>query len=228
MRRRHTRKGSGTDQRVAGRERLLRSALKLFATAGFDGASIRKIARGAGLSLGLIRKHFGSKAGLRAAVDQLVLGEMRSLYESHLSVPISADPADWAQRVVDFTRREQDTLLYLRFALLNPRADSQALFDAYHEIQVNFIRALKDQGRLAKGADERWAAFLLMFIQIGVLVIWPYATKVLGRSLFDPRIVMERNRAFVTVLHHGLLKAKRRSGLPRRNRRSQSSKPNTR
>ena len=49
-------------------------ALRLFAARGPDAVTVRQIAAAAGVSPGLVLHHFGSKAGLREAVDQHVLG----------------------------------------------------------------------------------------------------------------------------------------------------------
>ncbi len=52
------------------RQRLLESALVVFAEHGFDGATTRDIAAHAGVNLGLVQYHFGGKEQLwRAAVD---------------------------------------------------------------------------------------------------------------------------------------------------------------
>ncbi|HEY3904198.1 MAG TPA: helix-turn-helix domain-containing protein, partial [Streptosporangiaceae bacterium] len=48
-------------------------ALRLFAEHGPGAVSVRQIAAAAGVSPGLIVHHFGSKDGLREAVDQYVL-----------------------------------------------------------------------------------------------------------------------------------------------------------
>ncbi len=55
---------------LTARARIRDAALRLFAERGVDGASIRDIAAEAGVSLGLVRHHFGSKEALRAACDE--------------------------------------------------------------------------------------------------------------------------------------------------------------
>jgi AcrR family transcriptional regulator len=50
------------------RDRLLGAALAAFAAVGFEAASTRAIAADAGVKQGLVRHHFGSKAGLFAEV----------------------------------------------------------------------------------------------------------------------------------------------------------------
>lgn len=49
------------------RRKILVAASALFADNGYEGASVRQIASGAGVSLGMIRHYFGSKEGLYRA-----------------------------------------------------------------------------------------------------------------------------------------------------------------
>ena len=49
------------------RQRILDAGARLFAQGGFEGVSVRQIARGANVSLGMIRHYFGSKDGLYRA-----------------------------------------------------------------------------------------------------------------------------------------------------------------
>jgi len=57
-----------TDDRGAGRDAILDAGEELFADKGFAGTSLRALARAAGTSQALIHHHFGTKAGLWAAV----------------------------------------------------------------------------------------------------------------------------------------------------------------
>ena len=66
------------------RDEIAASALVCFARDGFD-VSLRAVAAEAGVSAALIVHHFGSKQGLRDAVDDVVLGvaeEKLRLYEA--------------------------------------------------------------------------------------------------------------------------------------------------
>ncbi len=57
-----------TDPGAATRAALVEAARRVFARAGFDGASVRRITGEAGVNLGAITYHFGSKRGLYDAV----------------------------------------------------------------------------------------------------------------------------------------------------------------
>jgi len=61
------------------RARIREAALKHFAEEGYERASIRVIARTAGVSHSALRQHFGSKSELRAACDDHVRETLRGL-----------------------------------------------------------------------------------------------------------------------------------------------------
>jgi TetR/AcrR family transcriptional regulator, regulator of cefoperazone and chloramphenicol sensitivity len=62
---------------LATRARIRDAAMAAFAEQGYRGATMRGIAAVAGLSLGLVQHHFGTKDGLRAACDERVLELVR-------------------------------------------------------------------------------------------------------------------------------------------------------
>src|SRR5262245_41517163 len=55
------------------RQALIRAALKLFGSKGFDGTSTREIAAAANANIGSIAYHFGGKEGLRAACADFIV-----------------------------------------------------------------------------------------------------------------------------------------------------------
>ena len=74
--------GDQTD--LTTRARIRNAALVEFARHGFKGATIRGIARTAGVSSGLVQHHFGTKEGLQRACDTYVLDTLRSSREEGL------------------------------------------------------------------------------------------------------------------------------------------------
>lgn len=62
------------------RRRILEAALDLFAAHGYEGASTRQIAEGAGVNLPAIQYYFGSKEGLyRAIIEDIVADTERHM-----------------------------------------------------------------------------------------------------------------------------------------------------
>ncbi len=65
----------------ATRQKVLDAAGVLFAEHGVDGTSIREVARGAGVSLGLVHHYFGNKDGLYQASIEAMYAELDPLRE---------------------------------------------------------------------------------------------------------------------------------------------------
>ena len=65
----------------ATRARILHSALQLFSAHGIDGASIRDVAKGAGVSLAMVHHYFGSKDELHRAVIHSMYAELATMRE---------------------------------------------------------------------------------------------------------------------------------------------------
>lgn len=69
--------GVGEPLDAGTRDRLLGAARRVFALEGYAGASIRRITGEAGVNLGAVTYHFGSKEGLYHAVLEEVLTPLR-------------------------------------------------------------------------------------------------------------------------------------------------------
>ena len=63
------------------KEKILSSALELFANYGYNGVSTNKIAKEAGVSEGLIFRHFKNKEGLLNDILQLAFEKAANIYE---------------------------------------------------------------------------------------------------------------------------------------------------
>lgn len=85
-------------------ENILKAALKLFATEGYASTSTSKVAKAAGVSEGLIFRHFGNKEGLLKAIlehahesgkhmmaDIVMTSDPAVLVEKMLELPFNID-----------------------------------------------------------------------------------------------------------------------------------------
>jgi AcrR family transcriptional regulator len=89
-----TRQQSSTQhafQDLTARARIRDAALQHFADEGFARATIRDIARTAGVSPGLVRHHFGSKEALRDACDAYVAEALRVVNDDSLAASRDGD-----------------------------------------------------------------------------------------------------------------------------------------
>jgi hypothetical protein len=82
------------------KELILETALRLFADEGFDTTSTSKIAREAGVSEGLIFRHFLNKEGLMDAVLDLCEVRMNPHIEA---IAEEIDPRKRIQKIIDLT-----------------------------------------------------------------------------------------------------------------------------
>ncbi|MBW2282462.1 MAG: TetR/AcrR family transcriptional regulator, partial [Deltaproteobacteria bacterium] len=123
-----SRSGSGTPDT---RERILEAALQAFAEKGFDGASTREIAGRAGVPLGLIQYHFGSKQKLwQAAVDR-AFGEINRGLDG--SMPQALDEES------EVARMRAGIRAHVHYTALHPE----------------FSRLMHDEGK-RRGPRMRW------------------------------------------------------------------------
>ncbi len=196
-------------ENLTGKQRLLLSAMKLFGERGFDGVSVRDIAADANVSVGLIKHHYGSKEGLRQAVDEYFISRFEAFYgndEQHvedLSGPEFLSTVDsWVASVADewpvFSR-------YFRRALLEETQWGAALFERYYGIVRGSIDRLDAQGKIRPEVDRLWLPFLFMFLETGTLLMDPYIEKVLGRSGYDPELWQRRYRSYTSMIARGVM-----------------------
>ena len=117
------------------RRRILETALDLFAAQGYEGASTRQIAEGAGVNLPAIQYYFGNKEGLyRAIIDDIT-----ALTDRHM-----AALAERVRAALDAPETPRETLAALLCEMLETfvvlvtsgtQVESRRLFFARAEIE---------------------------------------------------------------------------------------------
>ncbi len=194
---------------LSGKERLLLSAMKLFGESGFDGVSVRDIATDANVSIGLIKHHYGSKEGLRQAVDEYFIKKFEAFYgegDEHVEdLPgkeILSTVDSWVASIADdwplFSR-------YFRRALLEETEWGAELFRRYYDIVRGSVDRMDAQGLIRPEVDRLWLPFLFIFLETGTLLMDPYIKKVLGRSGYDPDLWKRRYRGYSDMISRGVM-----------------------
>ena len=150
---------------AATREAILASARRAFARSGYDGAGVREIAEGAGVTAMMVNRYFGSKERLFAAVIAGVMAEPSILTRANLEAPDFA--ARMAATLVDITAAGATPLD--GFLIMLYSASSERAADIGREqIEQHYHRMLTDAlgGELAA---ER--AGMLLAIVAGMQVM---------------------------------------------------------
>ncbi|MFD8382596.1 TetR/AcrR family transcriptional regulator [Streptomyces sp. NPDC059679] len=197
---------------LTGRARLREAALVLFAERGFEATSTRAVAAAAGLSPALVTRHFGSKQGLRAAVDEYVLGRIGEALGG-----LDADGADGGALMASLGEVSArlfgaDPVLrgYLRQALLEDSEASAALFGRLLSGARGELERLREaSGKSPQGADggrgdEEWAPFQMLCLVLGPLLLERVMQPNLSAPMFAPEVLARRSAANQQLMRHGL------------------------
>jgi TetR/AcrR family transcriptional regulator, regulator of cefoperazone and chloramphenicol sensitivity len=123
----------GEDTRL----RILRAALEVFATKGYEGASTRMLARQAGVNLPAIQYYFGSKQGLYEAVIDQIAEKMEARMApvtGEIRAALAEGPAS-PQELLSLLLRMLDAFVELIMDCDSPDWESRALFFARAEVE---------------------------------------------------------------------------------------------
>jgi AcrR family transcriptional regulator len=152
--------------------RIRNAALALFADRGVAATSIRDVAAEAGVSAGLVQHHFGTKAGLRDAINAHVV---QTAADAFADLPTDGDPQDIQQqmgdRVTAFVRDHSTELRYVARAVADRDEGAMAIFDAFVGISRAQWQRLADHGLLREDADLEWTALHVIVLNLGTVLL---------------------------------------------------------
>jgi AcrR family transcriptional regulator len=144
-------------------------------------AGHRRLARG--VTLGLLQHHFKTKAGLRRAVDQLVVDDFA---QTVAAVPTDGTPAEVASARDEAVRRmlEQNppVVNYIRRVMLEPWDIQQQLPDDIVDFTRSEIGMLRDAGLASKKRRESHQIVAVLVRQFGELLLQPMLEAVWERE----------------------------------------------
>lgn len=202
-----------TSEDLTARARIRQAALAHFAEYGFERTTIRGIAAAAGVSLGLVRHHFGSKQALRDAIDAHVLQEIRRLSAEVMANGERGDlgPSALSAQVMRPYRR------YLLRALMDGSPTIATVFDQMVGPTEGWI-ALADEKRPDPPfADRRTRAAVFTAMVLGVPLLHEHLSRVLGVDTLSPEGDRQVSLALLDLYSHALvspeLAATARAGL---------------
>jgi TetR/AcrR family transcriptional regulator len=145
------------------RERIVTAAVKAFADKGFDAASTREIAQGAGVDQGLLTYHFPSKDLLwRAAADR-IFGVLEKRLLERFSAPLQGSPRERSRAAIrEYVRLMAAHPEFFRFMLDGGhRADARTrwLVDTHLQPRFAFMQEFGVARVRALAEDEVPHAF---------------------------------------------------------------------
>lgn len=186
-------------------ERIRDAALESFATRGFAETSMGYIAETAGVSVGLVQRSYGSKAELRAAVDQHVLSVIA---QAVVSSPLPGPPADpleeLGHRVVSIMRDHPDVVRYVGRALLEGDDLAFVVFDNLVTLSSATWDQFEQQGLLRKDLDRTWAALHSVVLLVGTAILRAPIERHLPEPFTAPSQLSRWDSAMYDLLRTGL------------------------
>ena len=164
--------------------RIRNAALELFATRGSAGTTIRDVARAAGVSPGLVQHHFGTKAGLRKAVDEFVLADALATI-TDLPDDLDERSVEFASRMGAVVRDRPEAVLYLARAASEGSELGLEGFREIVEFGVPQFRAMERRGQVSPDLDLEWAVIQMLVFQLATVMFEPAISHALGQSLLS-------------------------------------------
>jgi AcrR family transcriptional regulator len=182
-------------------------ALRLFAEHGPDAVSVRQIAAAAGVSPGLVIHHFGSKDGLREAVDAHVLAMFRAMLGELTAADLHDRGAagSLAEAVVRYLPPDSPVPAYLRRLLLTGGDPGRELFRRLYEGSRTALDVMSEAGLADRGADPAVRAAILMSNDLAVLLLREPLAGVLGTDPLSAAGMARWGREMLAIYAAGLM-----------------------
>lgn len=171
-----------TDDDLTAKARIRNAALDLYSEYGPDRTSLRAIASAAGVTLGLVQHHYKTKAGLRDAVDQLVVDHFAAALSD---VPDTGGPtglrAARDEAVRKMLTENLPVLNYVRRALLEPSGENLHLLDSLVDLTAREVSTLRKAGRASTKRRESTQIVAVLVRQMGEMLLAPLVEAVWDR-----------------------------------------------
>ena len=155
--------------------------MRLFAERGAAAVTIREIAAAAGVSPSLVMHHYGSKDGLKEAVDRRATALVEAFFSevadsAHGAVAAPSLAAALADRL------EQEPVLpgYLRRLLVDGGPPADSLFRALFAATVSGLEALEAAGLVRPAIEDRVRAAFLLVNDLALVLLRDQIRGVLG------------------------------------------------
>ncbi len=180
--------------------RIRQSALELFAADGVAGTSVRSIAAEAGVSPALILHHFGSKDGLRRAVDEFVIEFVGEVLDEFTAQGANEAGAKAFTRVAE----QPAVLEYVSRVLISGDPAGDALFDRFANMGSNGFRQMQEAG-LVRDLDDPEMVFLyVLAADLAVMLLRGHIHRQIGMDPLGTKGVERWARAEMEVVGQGL------------------------
>jgi len=186
--------------------RIRNAAMAAFAAEGLSATSIRDVARGAGVSPGLVQHYFPTKADLREAVNEHVVGLVAAPFADVPLSPADHDPfEEIGDRITSLVQEQPDAARYAARAIAEGDQAALRLFDAFVDIARRQRERLADEGLLRTDLDPEWLELHLVIFNLATVLFREAIERHLPGPLFGAEQLQRWNAATTALLRRGAL-----------------------
>lgn len=181
---------------LTARARIREAALEHFARYGFDRATIRSIARTAGVSPGLVRHHYGSKEKLREACDRFAFEMLQRVNADLLANPGATAHSQQISR--PFGR-------YVARSLADGSSSGGPIFDELVTMTELWLTRADQSRTDAPKVDRRIRAALVTAMRLGIPLLHEHVSRSLGTDMFESEGERLIALALLDIYSHALI-----------------------
>jgi len=195
------------DGDLTGRAVIRNAALRLFAELGHDAVTMRQIAAAAGVSPSLVVHHFGSKEGLRAAVDAYAGRAFDSLFAMDEHDVADAVTGDGWMSVAEMFARAfppgSPLPAYLRRLLLTNDPAGAALFGRWFNQTHQLLNSMTEIGATRPSEDPMVRAAFLLVNDLALLLLRNQVAAAIGVDPLTPEGMARWAKEVTAVYQQG-------------------------
>lgn len=181
---------------LTARARIREAALEHFARYGFDRATIRSIARTAGVSPGLVRHHYGSKEKLREACDRFAFEMLQRVNADLLANPGATAHSQQISRPFG---------CYVARSLADGSSSGGPIFDELVTMTELWLTRADQSRTDAPKVDRRIRAALVTAMKFGIPLLQEHVSRYLGTDMFESEGERLIALALLDIYSHALI-----------------------
>lgn len=185
---------------VTAAARIRDAAIARFGAHGYEGSTVREIARDAGVSAGLVIHHFGSKDGLRQACDEWLVAELIGEKQKTAAPAIAQTMREW----LDDPSRFRPFVDYFATMLAAGDESGNRLFDLLLRETAAMLEQGVETGMMRPSDDPEMRAIMITLNGLAPLLLREQVARVLGVPLASSAGVRRMTLPTLELYTHGL------------------------
>lgn len=165
---------------LTAKARIRNAALDLFAEHGERGTSMRAVASAADVTVGLLVHHYGTKDGLREAVESHIVALFADAISSvPAALPARDVVAARDAAVAEMLRTTPAVVDYLRRALLGAPGHSGDVLGKLTALTAEQVELLREEGLVSTRHSVTEQVIITMVRQLGQLFLQPLVDRII-------------------------------------------------